>query len=335
MDQTAPIQDVKPLAPARWPLVDLARGAALVAMIIYHFSWDLSWYGLTSVDVPRHPGWAMFAHVIAASFLGLVGVGFALAARGELDRGRYLRRLIIVGGAAALVTAGTLVAMPEAPVLFGILHCITVASVLIVPFLRWPVLASIAVAAILLAAPAFFTSPMFNGAAWTWFGFGDRNIPAVDHVPLAPWAGFVFAGYALARVVLEGDAFASLRDAIANWRSASPPARLLVSMGRWSLVIYLAHQLVLMAALYPFAPSSPPQRASTDDEAATFVSACEQTCRTSGGDAPSCKNYCGCAMTKLKPTPYWRAILQDRVPAEDQSKIIDLTRSCASTAKTN
>ncbi|MGL4973988.1 MAG: heparan-alpha-glucosaminide N-acetyltransferase domain-containing protein, partial [Bosea sp. (in: a-proteobacteria)] len=33
-------------AGSRWPVLDVARGVALVAMFIFHFMWDLSLFGL-------------------------------------------------------------------------------------------------------------------------------------------------------------------------------------------------------------------------------------------------------------------------------------------------
>ena len=37
--------------PRRIDLVDVARGAALVAMVVYHFAWDLSFYRLIATDI--------------------------------------------------------------------------------------------------------------------------------------------------------------------------------------------------------------------------------------------------------------------------------------------
>jgi uncharacterized membrane protein len=37
--------------PTRYPLLDLARGLALLAMAIYHFCWDLEFFGLADLGV--------------------------------------------------------------------------------------------------------------------------------------------------------------------------------------------------------------------------------------------------------------------------------------------
>ncbi len=39
----------------------MARGVALLAMFLYHFAWDLSFFRLITTDVVAHPGWKWFA----------------------------------------------------------------------------------------------------------------------------------------------------------------------------------------------------------------------------------------------------------------------------------
>ena len=44
-------------ASARLAIVDALRGAALIGMFVYHFSWDLLFFHLIGVDVGRiRPG---------------------------------------------------------------------------------------------------------------------------------------------------------------------------------------------------------------------------------------------------------------------------------------
>ena len=73
-----PIADQAPVKRPRLPVIDIARGVAIVAMVIYHLSWDLSYYGFIPVDVGYDPGWVFFARSILFSFMFLVGVGLVL-----------------------------------------------------------------------------------------------------------------------------------------------------------------------------------------------------------------------------------------------------------------
>ena len=118
------------LAPGRIDAVDCARGLALVGMAVYHLSWDLADFRLASPMLPFTPQMRLLSHVVASVFLVLVGLSLALAHRNGLNVRAFWRRLAIVAGAAALVTAGSFVFAPSEPITFGILHCIAVASLL-------------------------------------------------------------------------------------------------------------------------------------------------------------------------------------------------------------
>ena len=60
----------------RLQIIDLIRGVAVVAMIVYHFSWDLLDYGLIDIDVVNDPLWRGFAHASAPGCLPAAGGSF-------------------------------------------------------------------------------------------------------------------------------------------------------------------------------------------------------------------------------------------------------------------
>ena len=120
-----------PMRSARWPGIDAARGTAIAAMVVYHFSWDLSYLGLITTDIVNEPGWQLFARTIAASFLTLVGTGLVLAHQhGGVSWTAFLRRLAIISAAALGVTLVTRFVFPDEYIFFGILHWNAVASAL-------------------------------------------------------------------------------------------------------------------------------------------------------------------------------------------------------------
>lgn len=57
----------------RIALLDALRGLALVAMAVYHFVWDLEFFGYVAAGTAGTGGWRMFARLIASSFLFLAG----------------------------------------------------------------------------------------------------------------------------------------------------------------------------------------------------------------------------------------------------------------------
>ena len=56
-------------AARRFDAVDIARAVAVMAMVVYHFSWDLSSLDFVETNVVADLGWRIFARCIAASFL--------------------------------------------------------------------------------------------------------------------------------------------------------------------------------------------------------------------------------------------------------------------------
>ena len=124
-------------------------------MAIYHFTWDLEFFGYLEPGLTAHGGWKLFARCIASSFLFLVGVSLFLAhGRGIRWRG-FLIRFAMVAGAALAISVVTYFAVPGAFIFFGILHEIALASLLGLAFLRLPALVTLIVAAAVIAAPFY------------------------------------------------------------------------------------------------------------------------------------------------------------------------------------
>jgi uncharacterized membrane protein len=168
-----------------------ARGLALIGMAVYHLSWDLADFRLVSLLLPFTPPMRFLSHSVASVFLALVGVSLALAHRSGLNLSAFLRRLMIIGAAAALVTLASLVFAPGEPIFFGILHCIAVASLLAAPFVAVPAWVSLALGMAAIVAPALVHSRLFDPPGLLWLGLGEALPNTVDWRPLLPWAGVV------------------------------------------------------------------------------------------------------------------------------------------------
>ena len=178
----------------------MARGGALLAMAIYHFTWDLEFFGYVDPGLTAGGGWKLFARCIASTFLFLVGVSLYLA-HGEGIRWRgFWKRFAMVAGSALLITAATWFLFPDGFIFFGILHEIALASVLGLAFLRLPALLTLAVAAAIVAAPTFLRSEFYDHPVLWWVGLSSANPRSNDYVPLFPWFGAVLAGIAVARI---------------------------------------------------------------------------------------------------------------------------------------
>ncbi len=301
----------------RLPVIDVARGIALAAMIVYHFAWDLSFLGFISTDVTRQPAWIAFARSIAGSFLFLVGIGLVLADEAKQSWGSYLRRLGKIAAAAAAITLATYIAMPDAFIFFGILHMIAVGSILALPFLRAPAWLTIAIATIVMVLPRHVGWSAFDPVWLAWTGLYATPPVTNDFEPVLPWFGPVLLGVAAGRLMVDR----GWREGLSRIRAAGFIGRGLAAMGRWSLVIYLIHQPILLAFLYPLALwQAPPPR--------TFIESCIGGCAGTGADAAYCSRACGCIEQSLVEAGDGHILTAARVTPEEQARVDDVTRQC-------
>ena len=206
---SARTRDASPAAPARVTAVDALRGAAVCAMIAYHFCFDLNWFGVLHADFNRDMLWLSLRAIIVSSFMFLVGISMVLAQQAGISPSRYWRRIALIAACALLVTAGSYAAFPQTFITFGILHCIAVASVLAWPFARYPLAALIAGTAI-VAIGLQVRLPVFDTPWLNWIGLMTHKPATEDYVPIFPWLGVVLIGIA-AGTWLSGKAFQPLQ----------------------------------------------------------------------------------------------------------------------------
>ena len=310
----------------RLTAIDLARGLALVAMAIYHFAWDLEFFGYAEPGMTAVGGWWLFARSIASSFLFLVGVSLVLAHRDGVSWPPFLKRLARVAAAAVAISAATWIAVPGGFIFFGILHHIALASLLGLAFLRVPVALVAAVAVGCMLAPAFLRSGAFDHPALWWVGLSSANPRSNDYVPLFPWFAAVLAGIAVTRAGSGTRLFARLaRLEPGAW---SLP---LVWAGRHSLAVYLLHQPVLIAGIWLFSQVAPPQQLPRD---VAFTQSCVVQCEQTE-DGGFCAGYCVCMLDALEENGLFDEVYDGRMSQATQQRLPELVSMCTLSAAPN
>jgi uncharacterized membrane protein len=221
--------------------VDVLRGIAIVAMIAYHFAFDLRLFGITHADFEHAPLWLAARATIVTSFLVLVGVSLALADAARVALARHVRRVARIAGCALLVSAASYVMFPQTFIYFGVLHCIAVVSLLAWP-LRGRPAAAVATGIAIVSAGLTLSDAHFDPRALSWIGLMTHKPATEDYVPLLPWAGVILVGI--------GAGHWLRRRAFAPVAALSRAPRGLAFLGRHSLAVYMVHQPILIGVLW-------------------------------------------------------------------------------------
>lgn len=237
----------------RFFALDALRGAAIVWMTMYHFCFDLNYFGYVRQDFYGDPFWTWQRTAIVSLFLFTAGVGQAVAVQQGQSWPRFWRRWAQIVGAALLVSAASYAVFPNSFIYFGVLHGMAL-MLLIVRLTAawggwlWGVGAAV-VALKFIAISAHIHWPeieFLNASYFNWLGLISRKPQTEDYVPIVPWLGVMWWGAAAGHWALRRRA---------HWFAADVTVmgRRLAWLGRHSLLYYLLHQPVLMGLLMALA----------------------------------------------------------------------------------
>jgi len=234
--------------------IDGLRGLTLISMVLYHALWDVVF--IFGRDIPwynRTPGF-IWQQSICWTFILLSGFSVGLGKR-------QLRRGITVFLCGAVISAVTIVLMPEDAVRFGILTFMGSAMLLMIPVQRLLGAPGRTGSASLLIVSLFLfmlTRRINSGyllnlrlpEAWyandltAFLGFPPADFFSTDYFPLIPWVFLYLAGYGIYGI-MSGERGDSGIKAFLKEGSCPP----LEFIGRHTLIIYMLHQPVIYGLL--------------------------------------------------------------------------------------
>jgi uncharacterized membrane protein len=230
--------------------VDLARGIAVVAMIVFHVLVDLWYFDVSGVD-PYDGLIGSLAPFIGATFLVLVGICLTIShsrSSSLMDGGtlrmKYVRRGVWTFGLGAVITLVSYILLDKGYILFGVLHCIGASILIAYPLLRFRtpnLIFGVAIISIGLAIEQVRVSTPYL----LWLGLRPEGFTTLDYFPLAPWFGAVLVGIFLGQML-----YPSGKRRIELKEADSLPIRTMEYMGRHALVIYFLHQPIVLGALF-------------------------------------------------------------------------------------
>jgi len=224
--------------------IDFLRGLAIILMVGYHLLFDLGEFrGLKrflgfSTDLSS-TAWTIAQFFFAGLFVVLSGIS------GTLSRNNIRRGLRLLAVSLA-VTVATYIFDPTSAVYFGILQCLAVSMLVYGACLAkarpavcgaWGAL----VIGLSLALPVLKKGLTVRFDWLMPLGITSPSFSSFDYFPLLPWLGIFLVGAALGK-----SAYAS-RGSLLPWRL---PVTFVNIAGRYSLLIYILHQPIIMGVLY-------------------------------------------------------------------------------------
>ncbi len=227
--------------------LDLIRGFAILFMIFLHILWDLDYFGIIPLDQSIYR-----LNILApALFFTLVGVCLVVSTNKKPLELPKIKHLCIRGSwvlfLGFLLTLATLIALPDRPIFFGVLHCIGLCIILSIPFLKYRIkpFYTLSLSFLIILAGYYLGNHFINDPSLTHLIIGahQQNVYhyTVDYFPLIPWFGVCLFGISLGNILYKDHKRQFHIPDLTRYK----PISLFSWMGQHSLVIYMLHQPVI------------------------------------------------------------------------------------------
>ena len=224
--------------------IDALRGIAIIMMVLFHFLWDLKYFGFINFNL--YSGfWGYFQVATASLFLLLAGMMVALGTQkyGEMGSFNLVKRGAFIFSVGVLITFVTYLIFPNDFIYFGILHLIGVSIIIAIPIAKRKLIPLI-VGLIFIVLPLLINLQSFGIDLLVWVGFAVPK-STLDFEPVIPWMGAFLVGVFLFNLFYNGGKRNfKLKDNQGFF------SRKLQFLGKKSLVIYLVHQPVMFLIVY-------------------------------------------------------------------------------------
>jgi uncharacterized membrane protein len=242
-------------SPRYYPEIDIIRGLAVGAMIIFHAAFQLHFIFHQPI-VTGDWLWRGVPIVLGGTFLMVTGVSLYISVQRDKynKTSQLLTRSGRIGGLGMCLTLITCMAHDYIGgyVYFGILHCIGVATLVSYYTLSWPLYANLVTGIIMILVSMYNTTiglPPCKYPFLLWLypchasNLGDQ----LDYYPLIPWIGFVWMGISLGKTLYTRGQRAFNCNVSPRFLIYTAPFRFL---GRHSLIIYCIHNPIIFVIIY-------------------------------------------------------------------------------------
>ena len=232
--------------PERILWIDVIRGVSILAMITFHFAFDLMYFGFAKSDLIYQPDWRLFERMIAFSFLFIAGLSLFITHGSLINWNSFIKRYGVTAICAVLISTVTYVLFNSDMIRFGILHAISVSGLISLLLLRLNSFFLALLAVIIFLINLIIPQPVEGDYFWQWLIYTNETPHSLDYRPIIPWITPFILGMASYQLfkkwgLLETNKIIIYRElSILSW------------LGRNSLIIYLIHQPILFGGFFLF-----------------------------------------------------------------------------------
>ena len=229
--------------------IDALRGVAVFFMVFFHLMVDLrDFYGYNILYY--NPPGSLVGRVSALMFMFISGISCSLSS-GNIKRGA---KVFLIG---MVVTVATFFYVPELYIRFGILHFLGSSMVLWGLIEKAAEKKKVKLAISIICIPisivlgVIFDQVRVKNPYLFFLGLITPDFSTYDFYPLIPWIGVFLAGVAFGITFYKDRRKSLFRFAPVNMpKPAALFVRALMITGKKSLVIYVAHQPLMIAILF-------------------------------------------------------------------------------------
>ena len=223
----------------------------MIAMIVYHFFWDLGYFNFIELEYMTNGLPLVIAQCIGASFIVISGISFRLASLSDNFTHKFLKRLIILIFICLIITSITFFLDQKSFIFFGILHFLATCS--IIGLLSLKIKNNYLFLILFMCSFVVGTSEItFDLPGYlSWIGLNTKVPITNDFYPLFPWISFYFFGLWVSDPVRNYLLKYNEKNFYRHY-SFNFVYKSLQFLGRNSLPIYILHQPIFFSLLLIF-----------------------------------------------------------------------------------
>ena len=226
----------------RYDEIDILKGIAVLCMVVFHFFYFPNQYGFKEIEYNTLT-LKIVAKVAQIIFITCVGINLVLAKNKTSESSYHLQRIGKIGFYAVLMSLFTYYVFKERYVKFGILHFVSVSSLLLFMFVddsdTMKIITGLFITLFILNKlhPELFRSIPSPLAFISGF-YNDKYL-AVDHFTILPWIILICIGVFIGHNLSTNDINTP------KYLVDNPVSDVLKNIGKKSLEIYAVHWAIL------------------------------------------------------------------------------------------